>query len=181
MRTVRCGFDGIPTVLFGAVLRTRQSYGPVRCGFRYWKSYVRFGAVFRCREPYGAVRLYFVLRYGSVWFSDIVKPMVRCGAVFKRGKILRRGAVNRTEPHRTDRTNRTVKNPAYLHATGTCVFTVWAGIGERVSLQVAKKNRHQSFTTFNLSEWASNINSILHIFTGITQTTVYNTQEKGWF
>ena len=147
-----------------------------------------------------------MLRCGSVRFSDVVNPTVRFGYIlrptvrfgavfqhrktygavrfgFEEGKNLtvRFGAVNRTEPHRTDRTNRTVKNPAYLHATGTCVFTVWAGIGERVSLQVAKKNRHQSFTTFNLSEWASNINSILHIFTGITQTTVYNTQEKGWF
>ena len=38
MHTARCGFDGIPTVRFGAVrcgfIRIRESYGAVRCGFR---------------------------------------------------------------------------------------------------------------------------------------------------
>ena len=46
--------------------------------------------------------LRYVLRSGSVRFSDIVKPTVRCGAC---------GAVNRTEPRRIDRKNPTVKNP----------------------------------------------------------------------
>ena len=52
------------------------------------------GAVFRCREPYSAVRCYFI-SHGPVrcGFSDIVKPTVRCGAVFKKAKILRCGAV----------------------------------------------------------------------------------------
>ena len=54
---------------------------------------VRFGAVFRYRKTYGAVR------FG---FEEGKNPTVRFGAV---------GAVDRTEPHRTDRKNRTVKNP----------------------------------------------------------------------
>ena len=58
MHTVRCGFDDIPTVRFGAVLINRESYG--RFGAVIYPT-VRFGAVFRCcREPYGAVRLYFM-------------------------------------------------------------------------------------------------------------------------
>ena len=89
MHTVRCGFDGIPTVRFGGVLRNREFYDAVRCGFRilsilrcgsvlwyilgcgsvrfseFVNATVRFGAVFKCREPYGAVRLYF-LSYGAV-------------------------------------------------------------------------------------------------------------------
>ena len=78
MDTVRYGFDDIPTVRLGAVLRNRGSYGAVRCGFRMFlilrcgsvpfpefvNATVRFGAVFRC-EPYGAVRLYF-MPYGAV-------------------------------------------------------------------------------------------------------------------
>ena len=48
-----------PTVRFGAVLRKRKSYSPVRCGFKKAE----------------------ILRRGSVRFSDIVNPTVRCGAV----------------------------------------------------------------------------------------------------
>ena len=38
------------------------------------------------------------------------------GSVLKEGKnpTVRVGAVNRTEPHRTDRKNRTVKNPGII-------------------------------------------------------------------
>ena len=71
MHKVRCGFDGIPTVRFGAVLRNSGilRYGSVRFSdvvnptvpFVYiFCPTVRFGAVFRCPEPYGAVRLYFL-------------------------------------------------------------------------------------------------------------------------
>ena len=42
MHTVRCGFDGIPTVRFGAVLRIGNLT-------------VRFGAVLGCCKSYGAV------------------------------------------------------------------------------------------------------------------------------
>ena len=101
MNTVRCGFDGIPTVWFGAVLRNRESYGAVRCGLQILE----------------------VLRCGSVRFSDVVSPTVRFGATlcptvrfgavlrnrqtygavrcsFQEGKnpSVRCGAVNRTEP-----------------------------------------------------------------------------------
>ena len=119
---LRCGSVlssdiGNPTVRFGAVIYPTVRFGPV---FRIRECYdaVRFGAVFRCREPYGAVRLCF-LSYGavrcrSVRFSNIVKPSVRFG--FEEGKspTVRFGAVNLTEPHRTDRKNRTLKNPAML-------------------------------------------------------------------
>ena len=76
-----------------------------------------------------------ILRCGSVRFSDIVKPTVRFGdilcltvrfgAVFPYCKTYGAvcsieegenpavpfGAVNRIEPHRTDKKKRTVKNP----------------------------------------------------------------------
>ena len=88
MNTVRCGFDGIPTVWFGAVLRNRESYGAVRCGLQILE----------------------VLRCGSVRFSDVVNPTVRF--------------VNRTEPHRTDRKNRTVKTVSYTHLTLPTIYSV---------------------------------------------------------
>ena len=50
---------------------------------------VRFGAAFQYRKMYGAVR------FG---FEEGKNPTVRFGAV------------NRTEPHRSDRKNHTVKN-----------------------------------------------------------------------
>ena len=49
MHTVRCGFDGIPTVRFSDVVNPT----------------VRFGAVFRCRKSYGAVRCCDIA-YGAV-------------------------------------------------------------------------------------------------------------------
>ena len=102
MHTVRCvsmAFLRCGLVRFKKIGNLTVRFGAI---FKYWKSY---GAVPCCDISYGAVRC------GSVRFSDIVKPTVRCDAVFKRAKILRCGAVNRTEPHRTDRKNRTVKNP----------------------------------------------------------------------
>ena len=102
---MRCGFDGIPTVRFGAVLGNRESYGAVPCGFQILEilrcgsvrfseivnATVWFGAVFRS-EPYGAVRLYF-MSYGAVrcGFQEGKNPTVRCGAVLKRARILRCG------------------------------------------------------------------------------------------
>ena len=82
--------------------RNREAYGAVRCGF----------------QPYGAVRCYF-MSWRSVRFSDIVKPAVRCGAVrcgaVRCGAVrcgaVRCGMVRCGYPHRTDRKNRTVKNP----------------------------------------------------------------------
>ena len=53
MHTVRCGFDGIPAVRFGAVLRNRKSYA------------MRLGAVFGCCKSYGAVRCCDI-SYGAV-------------------------------------------------------------------------------------------------------------------
>ena len=61
----------------------------------------RFGAVFRYSKTYGAVR------FG---FEEGKNPTVRFGAV------------NRTEPHRTDRKNRTKKNPANNQHTSTFFF-----------------------------------------------------------
>ena len=125
MQTVRCGFDGIPAMRFGAVIRNREPYGAVRCGFQtswmlqcgsvrfsdFVNATVRFGAVFRLREcymavrcgfqmswNYGAARLFYVLWCGSVRFPNIVKPTVRCCSVLKRAKILRCGSVRFTEP-----------------------------------------------------------------------------------
>ena len=50
-------------------------------------------------------------------FSDIVKPTVRCGAV------------NRTEPHRTDRKNRTVKSPDISEALTVLFYSgTYSGI-----------------------------------------------------
>ena len=66
--TVRCDFDGLPTV--------------------------RFGAVFRYRKTYGAV-----------W----------CGAVFKRAKIQRCGAVGLTAPNRIEPLGKT-------HSKEPCFF-----------------------------------------------------------
>ena len=58
----------------------------------------------------------------TVRFGAVICPAVRFGAVFKNRKCygavrffmyptVRFGEVNRSEPHRTDRKNRTVKNP----------------------------------------------------------------------
>ena len=54
---VRCGFDGIPTVQFGAVFRHRKTYGAVRC----------------CDISYGAVRCGFPIS------SNLRCGVVRCG------------------------------------------------------------------------------------------------------
>ena len=60
MHTVRCGFDGIPTVRFGAV----------RCGFKNSGILtVQLGAGFGCCKSNGAVRCgfsAFVNMYGAV-------------------------------------------------------------------------------------------------------------------
>ena len=82
MHTVRCGFDGIPTVWFGAALKNRRSYGAVRCGFQNRKTYgaVRFGSVFRCREPYGAIRCCF-MSYGPVRCGFFISSNLRYGTV----------------------------------------------------------------------------------------------------
>ena len=84
---------------------------------------VRFGAVFRCRELYGAVRLHF-MSYGAVRCGFPISysktyGAVRCG--FQEGKnpTVCFGAVNRAEPHRTDRKNRTLKNPGKKRGTQT--------------------------------------------------------------
>ena len=87
------------TVRFGAVLRNRESYGAVRCGFQILEilrcgsvlfaeianATVRFGAVFTC-EPYGALRLYFMytVRFGAVFRYRKTYGAVRCG--FQEGK-----------------------------------------------------------------------------------------------
>ena len=51
---------------------------------------------------------------------------MRCGAVLKRAKLLwcgqLHGAVNYTEPHRTDRKNRTVKNPGIFLVVDSAEF-----------------------------------------------------------
>ena len=74
---------------------------------------VRFGAVFQYRKTCGAVR---------------------CG--FKEGKdpTVRFDAVNHTEPHRTDRKNRTVKNPPYFIVT-LSPFTMQS---KRVNLKILR-------------------------------------------
>ena len=75
MHTVRCGFDGIPTVRFSDVVNPT----------------VRFGAVFRCRKPCGAVRCGFPIyrkSYGAARF----------GFEESKNPTVRFGAVNRTEP-----------------------------------------------------------------------------------
>ena len=71
MHTVRCGFNGIPTVRFGALFRNRKTYGAVRCGFSDAVKptcgsvgdvecpMVRLRAAFRNRKTYGAVRCVF--------------------------------------------------------------------------------------------------------------------------
>ena len=119
MHTVPCGFDGIPTVRFGAVCRNRNttvrfdvvlqidvlSYGAVRCGFQMtWT--LHCGSV-----------LFWVLRRGSVRFSDFVKPTVRCDAVFWRAKILLRCGA-----HRTSSINRTAKKTgeSYWNSRNLC-------------------------------------------------------------
>ena len=72
------------------------------------KPTVRFGAVFRCREPYGPVR--YVLQSGSVRFSDIVQKYdaMPCGCGERKHRAVRCVAVNRNEPHKTERKNSTV-------------------------------------------------------------------------
>ena len=46
-----------PTVRFGAVFRTRKSYGAIPCGFLdIVNPTVRFGAVLKNMKSYGAVR-----------------------------------------------------------------------------------------------------------------------------
>ena len=104
MAFLRCG-----SVRFSEIVTSTVRFSEIV------KPTVRFGAVFRCREPYGAVRRYvYVLRFGAVFGYRQTFGAVRCG--FQEGKnpTVRCGAVNRTEPHRTDRKNRTVKNPKKL-------------------------------------------------------------------
>ena len=115
------------SISYGAVRCCDISYGAVRCGFQ--KSGILRG---------GSVRFSEIVKptVRSVRFSDVVSstvrfgatlcPTVRFGAVFRyhqtygevrcgfqegKNPTMRCGAVNRTEPHRTDRKNRTVKNP----------------------------------------------------------------------
>ena len=93
---------------------------------------MRFGAVFGCCKSYGAVRCCDI-SYGAIRRGCILCPTVRFGAVFQYRKTygavrfgleegknptVRFGAVNHTEPHRTDRKNRTVKKTdsyTYIH------------------------------------------------------------------
>ena len=83
---------------FGAVIYLTVRFGAVS---EIVNATVRFGAVFRCRRC-GSV-IFYDLRRGSVRFSDIiVKPTTRRGAVFRRAKILRCGAVRLNAPNRTD-------------------------------------------------------------------------------
>ena len=70
MHTVRCDFDGTPTVRFGAVLKKLEIF---RCGSVRFSGVgnptvrfgaviyltVRLGAVFKNRKSYGAVRCSF--------------------------------------------------------------------------------------------------------------------------
>ena len=109
MNTVRCGFDGIPTVWFGAVLRNRESYGAVRCGLQILEvlrcGSVRFSDVVNPTVRFG----YFLcptVRFGAVFRYRKTYGAMRCGALFKRAKILRCGAVRcgavrLTAPNRT--------------------------------------------------------------------------------
>ena len=101
--SVRFSNIGKATVRFGADLETRKSNGAVRLVL---KSY---GAVL-CGFPGGKT-----LRCGAVRFSRRrQKPYgaVRCGFPGGKNPTVRCGAVNRTGPDRTDRKNRSVKNPA---------------------------------------------------------------------
>ena len=55
-----------PTVRFGAVFRTRKSYGAIPCGFLdSVNPTVRFGAVLKNMKSYGAVRCCGI-SYGAV-------------------------------------------------------------------------------------------------------------------
>ena len=61
----------------------------VRCGAAVIYPTVRFGAVLKNRKPYGAVRCCdtsYILRCGSVRFSEIRNPTVRLGAIFRYRK-----------------------------------------------------------------------------------------------
>ena len=108
VHTVWCGFDGILTVRFCAVFGCSTSYGAIWC----------------CDISYSAVRCGFQMN-STVRFGNVLSPTVRFSAVFqnrkthgavrcdlKRAKILRCGLVRLTARNRTDRKNRTVKNPA---------------------------------------------------------------------
>ena len=74
--TVRCGFDGIPTVRFGAAFRYCESYGAVRC----------------CDISNGVVRCGFkisqMLLCGSVRFLDVENPTVRFGTAAVRVEVV---------------------------------------------------------------------------------------------
>ena len=80
---LRCGL-----VRFSNVVNPTVRFGYTLCPT------VRFGAVFQYGNTYGAVR------FG---FEEGKNPTAWFGAVS--------GAVKSTEPHRTDRKNRTLKNP----------------------------------------------------------------------
>ena len=54
-----------------------------------------------------------------------------------------------------------------MHELGMCVFTAWAGMEERLSLQAAEKKwAPKLHLIFNLPEWASILNSIFNLFCG---------------
>ena len=71
---VRCSFDGIPTVRFGAISRCRETYaaGWLLC-------FTSYGAAFRCRKTYGAVRCGFQ--------EDKNKNTTLCGAARNRTEL----------------------------------------------------------------------------------------------
>ena len=70
MHSVPGGFDGIPTVSFRAVFRNRKTYGAVRCC-----DVLRCSSVRSSKTGSPTVH--------SVRFSEIVKPTVRFGEVFR--------------------------------------------------------------------------------------------------
>ena len=99
------------TVRFGAVFGIRERYGAVRCGFQMpWT--LRCGSV-----------ISYVLRYGSVWFPNRkVHGAMLFGVEEGRNPTVGLGAFNRTEPHQTDKKNRTVNTPAF----GSCLFPLFS-------------------------------------------------------
>ena len=114
---ISCGAVQCCGISCGAVRCCFEKMTILRCGSVRFSKIAKFYGAVRCfHVSYVAVRCFHV-SYAAVRcvFRKIRNPTVQCGAVrcgFEEGEnaTVRFGAL-RTDPHRTDRKNRTVKKP----------------------------------------------------------------------
>ena len=107
------------TVRFIAVFKIEEPHDAVRRGFEEGQTLpcgsVRFPKIVNATARFAFFMYIFTVRFGAV-FRNLNEESYGanwCG--FKEGEnpTVRFGAVKHTDPHGTDKRNRTVKNPAF--------------------------------------------------------------------